>query len=155
MKSWLYMVHCVLNLFYQFLMYLKYISIYGEDQVVRLNLQVGVSNISIWYCKTDRFSGLGGETLRCVGAVHRSSPLWAQLCFLWVSRYACCVQRPDSDKRPCSQDPWLTQLWQIVSLVPLSSLLSTLGVNFFGKQLDWMGKCLASFERVFGWNIFK
>ncbi len=39
------MVHCVLNLFYQFLMYLKYICIYGEEQVVRLNLQVGVSNI--------------------------------------------------------------------------------------------------------------
>lgn len=100
-------------------------------------------------------SGLWGETLQCVGDVHRSSPLWAQLCFLWVCRYACCAQRPDSDKRPCSQDPWLTQLWQIVSLVLLSSLLSTLGVNFFGKQLDWMGKCLASFERVFGRNIFK
>lgn len=96
-----------------------------------------------------------GETVQCVGAVNRSSPLWVQLCFLWVCRYACCAQRPDSDKRPCSLDPWLTQLWQIVPLVPLSSLLSTLGVNFFGKQLDWMGKCLVSFERVFGLNIFK
>lgn len=108
----------------------------------------------IWWCSC-RFSDVWGVVYQCVCAVHRSVPLWAQLCFLWVCRYVCCAQRPDSDKRPCSPNPWLTQLWQIVSLVPLSSSLSTLAVNFFGKHLDWMGKCLASFERVFGWDIFK